>query len=1019
MANLTSYNSLAEAIAFNLTDENLEELGYTNFNGLTKGIHSNKFTENAVIPPKNVLYRRGLYEDTQKFKVIDYKQMEFDSLENILQTGKTLNSITPLKDKNTREIDTTNYYLWKSSTGIDAGVVNGTYTGFYCDIKNDITKMPFFGNFDEPNYRACLYDSFKTEYKTLVGLRNRLAEEGVFFYSPLTDFRYLDNKKVIKVSELIDGSFLGMINLIPNNTIGFVYKDTNYAGNVDTNNQYDQFCADILNGKDIVSSYDKVQAFEAKYSGKYTIYYRTANVLYFGNLDDVSITGMFVNDNTGLDYPLTESGYIDYKNIDYSKTYTTALGAAKVSPKIISKMLGWSWMNVDAFTNEPKDDTQGVATKISITNQVFRPSDNTATITITLGYTEINGTRYNDELQPLYSANQYINIETVNDTTYKVSFRNTTNPQTDFVYIPIKNTYTGVVIDNFYELELVRDDVTEVVRLRQSKYEVTISNCKTISGYVYYERKTALTTDEKNNLKQADITKAFEFFNTNIVSFPRLTPFDPTEIKSITFGDRNVMCIFKGKALAKNEQYRVGTYHYDIKSIGSNIQSSLDVILCADASDGTQDPGTGNPPNNPNKKPIGGTVNPGSGGNGSGGIGGGGTGSSSNKGSMMDDDTNKFEKDLNSDPKKESLTTPNGDSCIIPKTDNEYVDLSELFEFADSEVTVTSDPIFTDETLIGLGGQGDGSVILSRNYQGGTVWTYPTTDDAGNRHLGTIITNDSGLIPKIRTYVTVKAKYKRANAKGEGTDSSGNRVLATFVFWQYAQSFTLVNSTTNPTESVDIVGGDTSTYHPTVTDIFKLTWNKHNDYNPTLTEDDVILNYNGDPSNISIKVKWKWDGVGLTPNEGKIAIKDIVNICAYTEGLEADQLRELYNIPESNNFTLTDAPTGSTLDENNFNVTFTSNGYLSFTLDYGNTKPDLYGTFDIKTTITDVNNLSYAIEGKNYDIKWAYKTRDVYVNTNAVKTAEPTFDLTQIKKVNLEVTEVRDFMGTVIPPKGA
>lgn len=1023
MAELTKYNTLAEAIAFNLSKEQLAELGLLDYAGFNKYAHRNGITT-KLYPNKLSQFRKGLFDEIKSNSNFDYKTLEFDTNDNIVKIDSSVPTMSYFKKNTIREIDLTNQYKFGYSDNIALSSLNGTIINLYSNLFE--MKINHFGNFDKNKYDTALYNNYKDYFKNHLNLRNRLGEDGTFYYKPLSDFRYLTNKKVIKVSELLDNSFFNMINLIPNNTIGFIYKDINRDGSIKTNNKYDEFCNDIeTNYATIISSYDNLKAFEEKYYQSYTIYFRSSNVVYFGAYGDLSIMAMFVNDNK-LDYPLNKNGYIDYDAIDYSKEYTSGLGAAKVNPKIITKMLGWSWTKVGSFTNIPKNDTQGIASKISITNQIFRPSDNTATLTVTLGHTIVDGVTYNDELQSIYSSNSYINIVNNNDGTYTISFRNTTTPQTDILYIPIKNTFTGIVTDNFFELELVRDNVEEVIRLRQSEYNVTVSNCKTISGYVFYERKTTLTDDEKANLKQADLTKAFEFLNTNIVKIPRLTPFDPTYIKSISFSDRNILCIFKGKTLAKNEQYRAGSYHYDIETISSKVKSSLNITLNTDANNGnTTNPIDGNPITNPTKRPPSGNINPGNGGKWNFGNNSG-SSTPSNKGSYSDDDDNIIRRDLNEDEEKESLETPSGDSCIIPKTNDDFVDLSEIFEFKDSEVVTTSDAIFTDESLVGIGGQGDGSVYLAKNYSGGYVWTYPTTGEDGTRHLGTIYTNDAILMPKIRTYVTVKAKYKIAGANGNGKDSSGSKVLATFMFWQYAQPFVLVtnNSDGSKTET-QISGGDTSTFFPSVSDIAKLSWNNHNDDNPTLTEDDIVLNYNGDPNNLSIKIKWRWDSIGLEPNEGKISIKDIVNICAYTNGMEVDELKQKYNIPETTNdfkvTTATNNNNGTILDTNNFNIKFNEGqNDIGFELNFADTsKKALYGWFDFTSTITDVNGNTFtSAKATNYDIRYTRGNRYVYFNTSDIIAASSTFDYTQIKKVEFNVIEVRDFKKNIVQSTG-
>lgn len=1020
MAELQQYNTLAEAIAFNLTDNNFKELGLLDFNATNSNqiiAGNNTF---YFIPAKDVLYRNGLYDEiyiTNK-KYYDIKQAEFDTKDNLFSPDYHYNSpvmVGMIKTNSiSRELDLNNNNTFSyrpNNSAVALSVLNGTTVGI--PIYTWPYKIPFFGNFLGDNAGGySIYKSLKDPFIGKLGLRTKIAEDGSNYYAPITDFRYMPNKKVIKLSELKDKSFLDMLNLVPNNTIGFLFNNLN-TSNVADDTLYEQFIVDIVNGQDIISSYEKLKEFETKYKQKYTIFFRTYNAIYFGNYDDCSIMAMFVNDNK-LDYPLNENGYIDYKNIDYSKEYTSGLGAAKVSPKIITKMLGWSWTSAKTFTNEPDPNipAQGVKTKISISNQVFRPSKNTATLTVTLGHCIVNGITYNDELGTIHSKNKLINITDNNNGTYTIAFRSTLNPQTDYVYIPVKNTFNGITIDNFYELELVRDETTEVVRMRQTSYNVTVSNCQTISGYLFYERKTALTDEEKNNLKQADIAKAFEFLSANIVSFPRLSPFDPTDIKSISFKpDGEILCIFKGKKLAKNEQYRAGKYHYDIQTINSKVSTSLDITLFTDPTSPVINPPNGNPPTNPPIKPPG--YSPPGGGTGPGNN----NSWSNNNGSSNyydDDNEDMPRRDLNEDEEKEPVTPSENYVCNIPPTDNDFANLSEYLEFVRSDIT--KDPIYTDESLIGVGGEGDGSVILSKNYQGGYVWTYPIASDNGAK-LGTIYTNAPYLMPKITTTLTYRVKYRGVSSKGDIIDGN-NDVYITFSFWQYAQDFVEVGNR-GTTDGTPVSGGDNTPYFPNISSIGKPTWDKYHPDNHEFTEDDFRYEFDG--QDINIYMRWKFPGVGLEPSEGYFSIKDVFNICIYMEGLTEEQLREKYNIPESDIMKVTEAPTGSVLDENGFNIVFSTTNnqnWIAYDFNFADTsKQVVYGSYDFRATLTDKNGLVYTKDFKKYDMRVTGK-RYLYFYNNEIQTGvNQTFDVTNISNVKFEILEKRDFKGTVIPPK--
>lgn len=1013
MAKLQQYNTLAEAIAFNLSKENIEELGLLDYNGYNK---STGFpSKHSITPTKNVFFRRGLYDEINNS--YDLRQAEFDTTDNIIgieERNYYILSVSSLKYGSiSKEIDLASSNKFINGDSSRAGVVNGTMVGVgICTVSG---KIPFFGNFmGDKAGGYSIYSSFSNAFIGKLDLRTKIAEDGSYYYSPITDFRYMPNKKIIKMTELINNSFFKMLNLVPNNTIGFLFQDE--AETDDT--LYKQFVDDICKGQEIISSYDNLVKFEKKYYRKYTIFFRTSNAIYFGNFNDCSIMAMFVNDNK-LNYPLNENGYIDYKNIDYSKEYTSGLGSARVNPKIITKMLGWTWTPAKPFTNEPDPDLQdqGTKTNISISKQVFRPSENTATLTITLGHCIVDGSKYYDKLGTIHSKNELIKITKNNDETYKINFKDTTKPQTDFIYIPVKNTFNNITLNNFYELELVEDNITEVIRTRQSSYNVTVSNCNTISGYIFYERKEELTEEEKNNLKQANIDTAFKFLNDNIVSFTRLSPFDPTDIKSITFTSREILCIFKGKTLAKSEQYREGKYHYDIQTIKSKIATTLDITLESDTISPTINPSSGNTPKNKPIKPSG--YRPLGSGSGSG-SGSGGNGSNNNPPSsnFTEDDTEEIpERDLNEDGVKEAITIPdNSYSCNIPKTNNDFADITDYLIFVKKEIT--TDPIYTDESLIGAGREGDGSIILSKNYQDGYVWTYPENSDNSGVKLGTIYTNASYLMPKITTTLTYKVKYRKPDSNGDSVDENSDRYIS-FSFWQYAQDFIEVANYSEK-NGTEIKGGKESSYFANISSIGKTNWNKYNPDNHEFTEDDFKYEFNGE--DVKVSMKWKFQGVGLAPSEGYFSVRDVFNICIYMEGLTEEELRKLYNVPEDDNIKIVEAPKDSVIDdENNFKIVFsTTNDYNYLGINFNfedTTKKTVYGTYDLKVTLTDSSELVYTKDFKNMSMRINGNQNIAFSNNEIQTSTNQKFDVTNITNVKFEILEKRDFMDSIIPNK--
>ena len=993
MAELQQYNTLAEAIAYNLTENDLKELGYINTNGNMDGLYNNYY-QNRYNFTENTHYRPGLAKQIDEELWRNYKEkhakLEFDTTDNIVSCGFTSNLIGPLK-KDSNELDLTHNDKFKASGYTSyCCAINGTITAFYLNFATN--KINFFGNFQKStvtsNETSGLYLSLRDPLTRTLLTRTDLDNKGSFYYKPIVDFRWLENKKVIKLSELQDGTFFNIISLIPNYTIGFVYNDTN-----NTKSTYDEFVADIANIRDIISSYDNLMVFENKYGGYYTVYYRINGVLYFGTFNDISIMAMGSLD-TKEDYPLNKNGYIDYNSIDYNKEYTSAIGAAKINYKIFTKMLGWTYCDVSGFTNTPPEG-YGVKTKISISQQTFRPSNNLAKLTIELGYTEIDGVRYNDELGNIYSQNKSLTIKNNNDGTYDISFSSTTQPKTDFLYIPVKNTFNGITTDNYYELELVRDDLEETTRLRQPAYTVTVSNCNVISGYLYYERKTALTSEEKDNIGQADLTRAFKYFNDNICFFQRLEPFDPTDIKDISYTDREVLIVFKGKSLASSDQYRAGKYEYNIETISSKQTNNLTITLLADATSPNPNPPKGNPPNNPPSRPG---VPPGGGGIGGGGGGGGGGTSPSNPSVPGLEDETEPKQDLNNSGEKEEPKSPEIKSCSIPSTESDMVNLDEYLEYVRSYQT--RERPFTAEDAAA-------DNIIAKDYQGHYVWLQE----------GQIYTDGPHLIPKIYTTHIYRVRYPN-----KGVSEDGDLPTIEITTWQYAQSFVLVNGTGESQTTETIAGGDGSESFPQWSEFVKNPqWDKYNDDNPVLTDDDVQINLNPDGSLDSISVKWKWEGIGKEANTGMMNVGGLFNICTYTEPLTDDELLIKYNMPLTDayfdlSYITNNGSSVSTKDKEGLDFAFADNrsNYIGFKPAYTDNRPLLYGTYDFTVTFTDNAGEIYT-SGKYTN--YALKTNNVnyaYFNTSDIKTANPNFNYSNITSIKFNTEEIRDFSGTSI-----
>lgn len=783
MADLQKYNTLAEAIAYNLSDEELRELEYDDKNGLQKisdepdkGLTDkiefyrkrySRFSKTILdkVSPDRVErdeLGKFSYEYTSSGSIANKCHFELDTNDNLVRYGSatTMYEI----DRNV-SYDNLGYI---GNNLHNSCIVNGTNVGVRLYEGGYLGHHTYFGEIDgDEKQGGGIYEreGIGPYLREMLETRIKLDEDtGKFYIDRFEDFRWLENKKIFKMTELKDKTFYNMSNLIPAYTVGFVFGDV-YKDTVDEN-LFKEFENDIKNNwEEIITNHDKLLAFEEKYQDKYLIYYRSDDRVYFSEYNICAIMAMFVADDGKEQYPLNKSGYIDYGAIDYRKQYTMALGAAKVSPKILTKILSWSYGEVKSFTNKP-EDPYGVPTTITLTNQIFRPNNNTATLTVTLGHTKIDGKTYNDELQDIFSKYSNINIQNNQNGTYTISFKSTNVvPKKDYLIVPVKNTFNDVVYDTYFDLDLLENSVTETIRLNKTKYKIPVNECGSINGYLFYERNTNLTADEKKNISQTDLQKAIDYICKKFVDFPTLPNFDPKDFKSVICRDKGFVIRFNGKELSAHDFDKMGLYKYTIKTIKTEQKLQLSINLIKPP--GIEDPLPPEPPRpidpppspNPPKSPGDGN-----------------------------DDKNK--KDGNTGNISRRRPPRHVYACYMPRSSEngvgDWIDLNDELEEVKREISYSN-----PREYIIPNDDKSGKIIISGDYQGGYLWHYNT---------GKLYTNKAHLVPK--KYITVTFRTKRhiplafiRDINRSNMDMFG-RYYFKVKYYVYNQSFILVEDDT-------------------------------------------------------------------------------------------------------------------------------------------------------------------------------------------------------------------------------
>lgn len=1011
MPTLIKYNTFTEALAYNLTNEEQEILGYVeNTASSNMRVHNKKFTNtiNSIvnIHPNFNFHSTGILET--EYNPSFNKCYSFpDSYLYGYNMFKETKTPVYNKDKNTPLSD----YLYDTKIDLSKnsnsdsfysvyhyGVLINSYISYdkwFSNYQNRgmVNYRLVFGNylFDDHTDRSywCYNQYLTKDYFLSKSLfHSRLVQENTtsYYYEKFKDFRWMNNKKILIRGNILDNIIYDYSNLIPEGSIFFIVNSVELKEKLEAQLPTIREKVKTLEGcKEVYTALGL-----SPNNTNIAFAYRSQDYMYITS-SNVQLSLLNFKDE-GEDYPLDESGYIAWNKIDYRKKYKHYLGAAKLNPRFVHQFTSMFYTPMKKFTNKP-ENTQGVPYQITLNKYLYKSTSNEGILTIILGHTIIDGVTYPDELGAISSANDYIGIVDNKDGTYKISFKDTTQVREDRLFVKIKNTFTEVWSTLYYDLDFVLENVKETLRINNDLYEKNVSSCNTISGYIRYSRDTEFTETELANINQANLDNVISYINQNFytITKPNIEPIEFLSAKA--FGD-TINLTHKGKSLDRSgNATHVGTHIYNFKSKLNNLDKNLTIKINADIFNNPKpiDPGTGAPAD-----PIRGGGSGGGGAGGAGGAGGNGGGVTI----IIRDPEKPVEEPTEEQPKYE---------CLNATADKDgYVKLSDVFDIATLSITVL-DP------LIPIG-------TCSHNYRDAYVYVKASPDaswtgdqtvtscnstftayfrDSYQSHYGQLWTTAEYLMPKAKTTITYKIRRKGTNEK--------YITIGSHTYSKYRQSFILY--TAGQTETPTIQGGDDNSipYINEEKEFGKLKYQTEiNDEEKNETKSLLEgINFNNPKDTSNLKYKMIYPGKGLKDVYAQIDFKGIP-LCVYFKALTKEEYAAKYQDPKlfDNNY-----KTNLTPDETDGTYNLTSD-YLYFPKLNNLSKPVPYGTYTYNVELTD--NTGNVYKSPNSDYKVTRQTDTPYLR---VTYPTENFDKTKIKTIKVNVEKFVDSTGGIVYEK--
>ena len=360
---LSKYNTITEALGFNLTDQQARKFGFNPLKRKQDIIETVAAMYNYDITQStfnSANYNVYYYNDPTK----SYFFREFDDLEHegLLQAVNDLYSIQtylPIPNctcsgKKITGAGTEQYkseYVYKNNSLVSCSLyASSSGQVAYNSQKwiGDYGKTSPWSSNNKTSYTHAFVDQRTEILKTITDSNSVITG--------FKDFIWSTYKPIMLWDDITNGNAKLWGRLIPNYSIFLIAKDDTIKVNLEANIEYlNDACRSI-------DTYDEIMI---KITGATS---KTDSLFYNGVLIGYRV-GLYIYifpPTTGLhyvfydkkninlsSYPLItdENGhqYIDWDNIYYNAEYTEALGAAEVDPRILDKLDGMYYIDCDEY----------------------------------------------------------------------------------------------------------------------------------------------------------------------------------------------------------------------------------------------------------------------------------------------------------------------------------------------------------------------------------------------------------------------------------------------------------------------------------------------------------------------------------------------------------------------------------------------------------------------------------------------------------------------------------------------
>lgn len=446
---MAKINSICEALAFNLQDEEINKLGYDGYEAFDKLTSVNGKARNPNQPLINLisdeyyttdnLYQHGEHNKNYNSKLTALemlkKEQEEEGYTNMLQNIYfKANFPFSFHPNYSGYYNFANVPLTANKTSKNTRIFNGAIVPSY------------IGNENETELYHNYWEWFIGSEKKFEGLNSKVnSYSKVIFdlinvqspYFSVVDIRKESNNFIMTISEFIAG-YDTLNDTLQDNAIGILVDDS-----VDKN-----LFRSVLTNWDILPDESKtVEYFYNNIQSKYTYY------IYFKSDDILCIAGSATyldidSRHSGQEYPIAR-GYLNIAGMDFSKIYSSRLGQAGFHPRFLTKLLHSQIVILKPKTKPQPGLPDYIPDEIDVTRVVLTPTYSTATLTIKLGKTIIDKNEYPNIFKTITSSDTLLNITKVTDLEYTINFLGNT-PDRKIATIKVVTTRQDGT-DNIYE----------------------------------------------------------------------------------------------------------------------------------------------------------------------------------------------------------------------------------------------------------------------------------------------------------------------------------------------------------------------------------------------------------------------------------------------------------------------------------------------------------------------------------------------------------------------------------------